>query len=78
MSVYTDFVSNPTNVPEISSPTPTPVPTSSGEIPTISRETLLPYREYDNIAMLIIGSVHKLEAIGYVPKPEDIQFSELL
>ena len=38
----------------------------STEIPIIAREKLLPYREYENIIILPLGSVHKIDAIGNI------------
>ena len=66
VSVYANFVSSPTNPPKESPLTPKPVPTVGREIPTIPREELLPYREYENIIVLLVGSVHKIEAIGEI------------
>ena len=63
---YANFVSSPTNPPKESPLTPKPVPTVGREIPTIPREELLPYREYENIIVLLVGSVHKIEAIGEI------------
>ena len=36
------------------------------EIQVLSREQLIPYKEYQNLAILPLQSVHKIEAIGYV------------
>ena len=66
VSVYANFVLSPTNPPKKPPPTPKPCPTSAKEIPTIPREELLPYRDYENIIVLSVGSVHKVEAIGEI------------
>ena len=66
MSIYVNFVLSPKNPPKKPSPSPKSVPTLGKEIPTIPREELLPYREYENIIVLSVGSVHKIEAIGEI------------
>ena len=37
-------------------------------MPLISREDLLPYREYDNLISLPLGSVHTINAIGNISR----------
>ena len=66
VSIYVNFVLSPKNPPKKPSPSPKSVPTLGKEIPTIPREELLPYREYENIIVLSVGSVHKIEAIGEI------------
>ena len=66
VSVYAKFILNPPNKAKESSPTPKVDPTSVKEIPTIVRENLLPYREYENITVLPVGCVHKIEALGNI------------
>ena len=36
------------------------------EIPTIAREYLLPYREYENIVVFPVGSVLKADSVGHI------------
>ena len=38
----------------------------SGVVVIMPRDHLVPYKEYKNLATLAIGSVHKIEAIGYI------------
>ena len=67
VSVYANFILTATNPQKISTPTVTAVPTPDKEtISTIAREELLPYRDYENIAVLSVGSVHKVDAIGEI------------
>ena len=39
---------------------------SDNEITTLPRKDLLPYREYENLISFPIGSVHQIDAIGYI------------
>ena len=66
VSVYANFILSPTNPPKKPPPTPKPSSTSAKEISIIPREELLPYRDYENIIALYVGSVHKVEAIGEI------------
>ena len=66
VAVYTNFILNAPNKEKKSSPTPKVIPTLVNEIPTIPRENLLPYRDYENITVLPVGSVHNVEAIGNI------------
>ena len=69
VSVYATFTLNSCNTTkELSSLTDSSkvdsIPVT--EIPAIARENLLPYRDYENIMLLPIGSIHKIEAIGEI------------
>ena len=64
VTVYTCFTLNSSNKGEKISCNVESVPAK--EIPTITREHLLPYRDYENIIVLPVGSVHKVEAIGEI------------
>ena len=66
VTVYTKFTVNLPNDSKKMTPNPIIEPTPIKEIPTIPRENLLPYREYENITVLPVGTLHKLEAIGYI------------
>ena len=66
VTVYTRFMVNLIENTEKASPTPVINPELVLEIPTIPRENLLPYRDYENLTVLPVGSVHKIEAIGHI------------
>ena len=69
VSVYATFTLNSCNTAkELSSLTDSSkvdsIPVT--EIPTIARENLLPYRDYENLISFPIGSLHQIDAIGYI------------
>ena len=66
VAVYANFTLNPTKREEILSPASIIEPSDVKEMPTIPRENLLPYREYENLMVLPVGSVHKIDAIGHI------------
>ena len=66
VTVYTRFMLNLIENAKKVSPTPVINPEPVVEIPTIPRENLLPYRDYENVTVLPVGSVHKIEGIGHI------------
>ena len=66
VTVYTIFTLNSPKNTKKSSTTLIINPAPVVEIPTIPRENLLPYRDYENVTVLPVGSVHKIEGIGHL------------
>ena len=67
VSVYCTFVLNIAGKAEQIEASPYSITkTPSLDIPTITRENLLPYREYDNLTVLPVETIYKLFAVGYI------------
>ena len=67
VSVYCSFTLNsPGNAEQSLPPLTADDSTPPTGIVTISRENLLPYRDYENLIVFPIGSVQKVDAIGYI------------
>ncbi len=66
VTVYGTFRLNPSNAKEETTDSSNVDPIPVTELPTIARENLLPYRDYENLISFSIGSVHQIEAAAYI------------
>ena len=67
VSLYCSFTLNsPSKIDQTAPALTSSDSTPTTNIPVIDREDLLPYREYGNLISFPVGSIHQIDAIGYI------------